>query len=418
MKQSQLFAKTLKNPPNDEFSQGARLLTQAGFIQKLSSGIYSFLPLGFLVLKKIENIIREEMNAVGGQELLMPALHPKEIWEESNRWSAADYLYKLKDRQKKEYVLGATHEEIIVDIARKRIFSYRDLPLALYQIQTKFRDELRAKSGLLRTKEFSMKDLYSFHADEKDFRKYYEKVKEAYFKIFTRCGFKDIIVAEAAGGIFTKEYTHEFQIPTEAGEDNIVFCPKGDYAKNREIFDKTKGDKCPVCGARLEEKRAIEAGNIFPLGTRFSEPMRLNFIDKNGEKKLVIMGCYGIGLGRGLGAAAEIHHDENGVIWPEEIAPFKIHLVLLDGESGGKRIKDMADKFYQDLRGRGIEALYDEREGKTAGEKFADADLIGIPYRIIASEKTIKQDCVEIKRRNEKKAKLIKIKDFKKRFEI
>lgn len=344
------------------------------------------------------------MNNIGGQELLMPALQTKEIWEESGRWQTADYLYKLKDRQKKEYALGATHEEIISAIAKKYIASYRDLPLYLYQIQTKFRDELRPKSGLLRTKEFSMKDLYSFHVDEKDFKNYYEKVKKTYLKIFKRCGFEKVIVAEAGGGIFTKEYTHEFQIPTGAGEDTIIFCPKGDYSKNKEISKKKKGEKCPLCGKILEEEKTIEVGNIFPLGTRFSEPMAVNFIDRNGKKKPVIMGCYGIGPSRAMGAVVEIHHDKNGIIWPESVAPFKIHLLELKGAS--------AEKIYKDLIKNGVEVLYDDRD-ISAGEKFSDADLIGIPYRLVMSEKTLKQDAVELKKRNEEKVKLIKIKDLR-----
>jgi prolyl-tRNA synthetase len=412
MRLSQFFFKTVKETPKDEASLNARLLTKAGFIQKLSAGIYSYLPLGFKVLSKIENIIREEMNNIGARELLMPALHTKEIWEESGRWKTADYLYKIKDRQKKEYALGATHEEVISGIAHKYISSYRDLPLALYQIQTKFRDELRPKSGLLRTKEFSMKDLYSFHADEKDFKKYYEEVKKSYLKIFKRCGFDEVIVSEASGGVFSEEYSHEFQVPTPAGEDTVIFCPKGDYARNKEIADIKKGGKCPKCGAILKEAKTIEVGNIFTLGTRFSKPMAVNFIDKNDVKKPVLMGCYGIGPSRVLGAAVEVHHDENGIIWPEEIAPFKAHLILLEGK-GGVKIKNTADRIYQDLQAKGVEVLYDERETKTPGEKFADADLIGIPYRIIVSEKTLQKDCIEIKRRNEKRISLIKIKDLR-----
>ncbi len=415
MRMSQFFFKSVKEAPKDEVSLNAQLLTRAGFVQKLSAGVYSYFPLGLRVLNKIENIIREEMNNIGGQELLMPALHPKEIWEESGRWKTADYLYKLKDRQGKEYALGATHEEVISDIARKYVSSYRDLPLSLYQIQTKFRDELRPKSGLLRTKEFLMKDLYSFHADEKDFKKYYEQVKKAYLKIFKRCGFEKVIIAEAGGGTFTNDYTHEFQIPTEAGEDAIVFCSKGDYARNREIADRKKGNKCPKCGAILKYAKTIEVGNIFPLATRFSEPMGVYFIDKNGKKKPVIMGCYGIGPSRVMGAVVEVYHDKNGIVWPDEIAPFKVHLILLENNRN-KKIKDTADKIYQDLQKKGIEVLYDEREKKTAGEKFADADLIGIPLRAVISEKTLKQDAVELKKRDEQKVKLIKIKDLSFKF--
>lgn len=411
MKQSLLFAKTLKNVPKDEASTNAQLLIKGGFIHKLGGGIYSYLPLGFRVLKKIENIIREEMNAIGGQELLMPALHPKEIWEETGRWQSADYLYKLKDRQEKEYALGATHEEVITDIARYYISSYKDLPLYLYQIQTKFRDELRPKSGLLRTKEFSMKDLYSFHATEDDRKKYYEIVKKSYLKILKRCGL-EAIVAEASGGTFSKVYSHEFQVPTKGGEDVIYFCPNGDFSQNREIAERKSGEKCPKCGAILKEAKTIEVGNIFTLGTKYSAPMKALFTDKDGSKKPVIMSCYGIGPSRVMGAIAEVYHDKNGIIWPEETAPFKIHLVPLESKNEA-RIEATAEKIYQDLQEKGVEVLYDERKNMTAGEKFADADLIGIPYRLLISEKTIGQDCAEIKKRDEDKIKLIKIQDLK-----
>ncbi len=410
MIQSQLFTKTFKNVPKDETSVNAQLLIKGGFIQKLGAGIYSFLPLGFLVLKKIEKIIREEINAIGGQELLMPALHPKEIWEETGRWQSADYLYKLKDRQEKYFALGATHEEVITGIIRNYVSSYKDLPLAVYQIQVKFRDELRAKSGLLRTKEFIMKDMYSFHADEEDFKKYYQTVKKAYSKIFKRCGFNTII-AEASGGVFSKEYSHEFQIPTAAGEDLVYFCPKGDFAQNKEIASRKTGENCPSCGSTLEEAKTIEVGNIFTLGTKYSEPMKAFFAGENSSKSPIIMGCYGIGPSRVMGAAVEVYHDDNGITWPEEIAPFKVHLILLEGKQAGKKIKVAADEVYQDLQAKGIEVLYDEREEKTAGEKFADADLIGIPCRAVISEKT-GTDKIELKKRGEVNAKLISKKDF------
>lgn len=413
MKQSKSFIKTLKEAPKDETSINAKFLIKGCFIQKLAAGIYSFLPLGLLVLRKIENIIREEMNDVGGQELLMPALHPREIWEETNRWATADYLYKFKDRQEKEFALGATHEEVITDIVRKHISSYRDLPLYLYQIQTKFRDELRPKSGLLRTREFSMKDLYSFHVSEEDRKDYYEKVKKAYLKIFKRCGL-EVIVTEASGGIFSKEYSHEFQVPTVAGEDMVVFCPSGDFAQNKEVTAKKEGEKCPSCGKILKSAKTIEVGNIFTLGTKYSEAMKAFFVDKDGSKKPIVMSCYGIGPSRLMGAVAEIYRDEKGILWPDEIAPFRVHLISLRGNDSVKKIKDVADGAYNDLKKRGIEILYDDRPDETAGEKFADADLIGIPWRFVMSDKTFQQNCIEAKRRSEKKTKLIKIKNLKK----
>ncbi len=416
MRLSKLFLKTLKEAPKDEVSINAQLLTKAGFIQKLSAGVYSFLPLGYRVLRKIENIIRAEMNAIGGQELFMPALQSKEIWEESGRWQTADYLYKLKDRQEKEYALGATHEEVVVSIAKKYINSYRDLPLYLYQIQTKFRDELRPKSGLLRTKEFSMKDLYSFHADADDLKKYYEEAKESYFKIFKRCGFEKVILTEAGGGTFTSEYTHEFQIPTEAGEDTIIFCPKGDYARNKEIADSKKGDRCSKCGAVLCDAKTIEVGNIFLLGTRFSEPMSLDFIDKGGVKKPVVMGCYGIGPSRVMGALVEVCHDAKGIIWPEAVAPFRVIIIEIEPKTAGnEKIKETAGRVYQDLQSNGVEVLYDDRRDVTAGEKFAEADLMGIPWRIVISEKTMEQGKIELKNRAKDIADLITEKELIKR---
>lgn len=413
MRLSKLFTKTAKETPKDEVSVNARLLVKAGFLKKLSAGIYSFLPLGLRVLLKIEDIIREEINNIGGQELLMPMLHPKEIWEESGRWSSADYLYKLKDRQKKEFALGATHEEVITDVARRYINSYRDLPLYLYQIQTKFRDELRVKSGLLRTKEFSMKDLYSFHENEEDRKKYYEEVRSAYLKILKRCGFNNVLVAEASGGSFSKEYSHEFQVPTEAGEDLIMFCSGCDFVQNKEICDLRAGDKCPKCGRELEEAKTIEVGNIFTLGTRYSEPMSLSFLDQGGVKKPVVMGCYGMGPSRLMGAAVEIRHDENGIIWPEDISPFAVHLIQIENSDN---VRKTSEKLYVDLRNKGLEILYDDRSDKAAGEKFADADLIGIPWRVVVSEKTLKEDKFELKKRGGKEVKLVSKKELENLF--
>jgi prolyl-tRNA synthetase len=294
--------------------------------------------------------------------------------------------------------------------------------LYLYQIQTKFRDELRPKSGLLRTKEFLMKDLYSFHATEEDRKKYYETVKKSYLKTLERCGLK-AIVAEASGGTFSKEYSHEFQVATEGGEDVIYFCPNNDFVQNREIAERKSGEKCPKCGAILKEAKTIEVGNIFTLGTKYSAPMKAVFVDKDGSKKPVIMSCYGLGPSRVMGAIVEVYHDKDGIIWPEEIAPFKVHLIKLNlsakgGSASGrksqisKKVDEFGEKVYSDLQKNGIEVLYDEREEKTAGEKFADADLIGIPRRLVVSEKTSEQNCVEIKKRDAKKTDLIKIKDL------
>jgi len=409
MRQSQLFYKTLKEGPKDEKSINAKLLLRAGFIYKEMAGAYSYLPLGLLVLRKIENIIREEMERIGGQEILMTVLQPKHLWQETNRWSKeiGKVMYKCKEN-KKELGLGPTHEEMLTDIIRHYVKSYEDLPLYLYQIQTKFRKEPRARSGLLRGREFDMKDLYSFHASQIDFERYYEKVKKSYLKIFKRCGLK-AIVTEASGAGFITGFTHEFQVLAPGGEDTIVFCSKEHFSQNKDITKFKAGDKCPVCKKGLLQGKSIEVGNVFPLATKYSKAMKAYFIDKDGKRKFIIMGCYGLGPSRTMGAVVEVHHDAQGIIWPKEIAPFLIHLIPIENR---KRVKKISEKLYRGLQNRGIEVLYDDREEKSGGEKFAEADLIGIPIRMVVSEKTLKKNCVEVKKRSEKKVKLIKIKQL------
>ena len=406
MQQSQLFTKTLREIPKEEKSINARLLIRGGFVDKLMAGVYSFLPLGFLALKKIENIIREEMQRIGGQEVLLPVLHPKKNWEITNRWHYEE-MFKLRSRGGKDYSLGWTHEEIITPLVQKFAQSYKDLPIYVYQIQDKFRDELRSKSGLLRGVEFMMKDLYSFHRDEKDLDRYYEKVKKAYFQIFKRCGLKNqTFLTLASGGTFSK-YSHEFQTVTPYGEDEIYLCEKCKLAVNKEIITEEKY-RCPKCKRKkLERKKSIEVGNIFKLKDKFSRPFNFKFRDKDKKERLIMMGCYGIGLGRLMGAIVEVHSDERGIIWPKEVAPFQIHIIPI--EIFNQRVKRTAYHAYRDLQKNGLEVLYDDRMDKTAGEKFADADLIGIPIRIVVSEKTLKRSCVEIKRRKEEKIKIIKI---------
>ncbi len=402
MLQSQLFTKTQKEAPKDEEATNAKLLIRGGFVDKLMAGVYTFLPLGFRVLKKIENIIRKEMLKAGGQEILMPTLHPKHIWESTGRWETMDDLYKLKDKSGKDFALGSTHEEVITSLMKKFIISYNDLPKYVFQIQNKFRDEPRAKSGLLRTREFIMKDLYSFHSDEKDMEDYYDKIKAHYKSIFDTCGIsRETFITFASGGSFSK-YSHEFQTVTEAGEDRIFLCEKCKVAVNSEII--SIQDSCPECGNKnLAEKKAIEVGNIFKLKTKFSDSFELKFTDKDGSEKDVIMGCYGLGPARVMGAVVEVHHDENGIIWPESVAPFRIHLLSL-GEN------KKSEKIYNNLKKQGIEVLYDDREDVSAGEKFAEADLIGIPYRAVISEKTGAQ--IEIKRRNSREVKLVNIEEL------
>lgn len=408
MRQSQLISKTTRENPTDEVSVNAKLLTRAGFIDKLMAGVYSFLPLGLKVLKKIEQIIREEMNAVGGQEILLPALHPKENWETTGRWKdpGREVMFQLKGRGDREYGLGWTHEEIITPIAKKFVTSYRDLPAAVYQIQDKFRDEPRAKSGLLRGREFIMKDMYSFHRDTTDLSQYYGTVREAYQKIFTRIGVNALTV-EASGGAFSK-YSHEFQVVTPAGEDIVLSCSACDFAQNREIAEVKSEANCPRCKkGTIQAQRAIEVGNIFELKTRFSQAFQLTYMDEQGKDQYVLMGCYGIGLGRVAGAVVEVFHDENGIIWPAAVAPYAVQLVALQDSSA---VRSVADKLYKTLQDSKIEVLYDDRMDASAGEKFADADLIGLPMRMVVSEKTLAEDSVELKARAKRTATRVKLK--------
>lgn len=407
MRQSNIFFKTQKEAPKEEISINSQLLIRAGFIDKLMAGVYSFLPLGFQVLKKIENIIREEMKKIGAQELLLPALHPKENWERTNRWKE-EVMFKLKSRSGKNFGLGWTHEEIITPLVKKFVSSYRDLPLALYQIQDKFRDELRSKSGLLRGVEFIMKDLYSFHPDERDLERYYEKAKMAYFRIFKRCGIgKQTFLTLSSGGSFSK-YSHEFQTVTPFGEDTIYLCEKCNLAINQQIISEEKY-KCPQCGhEKLKVKKAIEVGNIFNLKDKFSKAFGFTFKDREGKEKFVLIGCYGIGLPRLMGAIVEVNHDEKGICWPREVAPLEVHLLPVENS---QRVKKTVQKIYHLLESEKIETLYDDRV-KSIGEKFVDCDLIGLPIRIVVSEKSLRKNSIEIKERRKRDVKLVKIKDL------
>ncbi len=406
MKLSQLFTKTEKESPKDEASINAQLLERAGFVYKNNSGIYSYLPLGWRVINKTAAIIREEMSKIGGLEMFMPALVDKRYMDSTGRWDV-EVAFEAKGKKENEarFTLGWTHEEVITEIVSKYISSYKDLPFSAYQIQTKFRNEPRAKSGLLRGREFLMKDLYSFHASEEDLMSYYDKVAKAYHKIFERCGLKSFYTL-AAGGDFTASNTHEFQVLAPVGEDTIFTCSKCEYAENKEISSLANGGLCLKCGGKVKEEKSIEVGNIFPLGTKYTEALNLQFTDEHGEKKFVVMGSYGIGLGRLMGTVAEIYHDKNGLIWPESIAPYKFILITLD------HTKEEGDKLYQKLLEHGAEVLYDDREEKTAGEKFADADLLGIPVRLVLSPRTLKEKSVEVKRRDKKTSELVKVKDF------
>ncbi|MBM2820959.1 MAG: proS [Candidatus Berkelbacteria bacterium] len=335
------------------------------------------------------------MNAINGQEILLNVLSPRELWEETGRWAEMkEIFYAFRDARDKELALSPTHEEQLTSIVRQKIHSYKDLPQYLYQIQTKFRNEPRAKSGLLRGREFLMKDLYSFNTDETELNKFYEEVQKAYFKVFERLGL-EVKLVEASGGPFGKEYSHEFQVLAASGEDTIFYCDKCDFAQNQEISKVKEGDKCPKCDGQVIKANGIEVGNIFKLGTKYSKSMGAFYTDEKGQQKDIVMGSYGIGITRVLAAIVEVGHDDYGMIWPESIAPYQVVLIDLAGDKG--------EAVYNELTKKGIEVLYDDRD-VPAGVKFSDADLLGIPYRLVISEKT--GDQIEIKKRTEKESHL------------
>lgn len=413
MRQSQLFTKTRKEVPSDEVAKNAQLLIRAGYIHKEMAGVYSYLPLGLRVQNKIVGIIREEMNAIGGQELYLTALQDPKVWETTGRWSdeAVDNWFKTKIKVGGEAGLAFTHEEPLTRVMKDHIRSYKDLPFSVYQFQTKFRNEARAKSGILRGREFLMKDLYSFAPSQKEHEAFYQKAIEAYKKIFNRAGVgKRTYLTFASGGSFSK-YSHEFQTVIEGGEDTIHLCGKCSVAVNDDIISEQPA--CPECGnKKLDKKPAVEAGNIFTLGTRFSEALQLAYLDEKGTRRFVFMGSYGIGISRLMGTVVEVLSDEKGIVWPDEIAPFRIHLLSILSDDGAA--KKEADALYDKLVRAGAEVLYDDRDLRP-GEKFADADLIGIPTRMVVSEKTLKEKKVEVKNRVGGKAELI---DEKQLFEI
>jgi prolyl-tRNA synthetase len=404
MRQSQLFTKTRKESPADEVSKNAQLLIKAGFIYKEMAGVYAMLPLGLITLNKIINIIREEMNLLGGQEVSLTALQDKELWEKTNRWSdeVVDNWFKTKLKNETEVGLGFTHEEPLTKLMTEQVSSYRDLPKFVYQFQTKFRNETRAKSGVMRTREFIMKDLYSFSKDKAEHEEFYEKAKQAYLKIFDRVGLGDkTYLTFASGGVFSK-YSHEFQTLTEAGEDIIYVNDDKKIAINKEVYTDEVINEMGV-GNNFEEKKAVEVGNIFTLGTRFSEPLGLNYKNESGEETPVFMGSYGIGPARLMGVIAEVFGDDKGLVWPREVSPFSVHLVRLGNNA---ETVSYADKLYHDLRKQGFEVLYDDRDLRP-GEKFADSDLIGIPLRFVVSDKTVEAGKVEVKSRMSQDSELL-----------
>ena len=407
MKQSLLFTKTQRESPSDEVSLNAELLIKAGYVYKEMSGVYSFLPLGLRVLKKIEGIIREEMNRIGGTEMKTSIFQSKDVWDKTGRWddSVVDIWFKTKLKNGGDLGLSFTNEEAYANILKQHINSYKDLPAYPYDFKEIFRNEARSKSGILRGREFFWKALYSFSKDEEEHNIFYEKAKEAYKNIFKRVGIGHLTyLTFASGGTFSK-YSHEFQTLTGAGEDTIYLDENRGLAMNKEIYDDEELKFLGLKKEDLIEKKSIEVGNIFSLGTKFTEPFNLTYKDKDGREKLVIMGSYGIGLGRLMGTVVEVLSDDKGIIWPESIAPFKIHLLSLGKD---EKVLQEAENLYKELTQKGIEVLYDDREDVSAGEKFADSDLMGIPFRVIISNRTVTEGGYELKKRTEEKERIVK----------
>lgn len=406
MKQSQLFTRTRKEAPADEVAKNAELLIRAGFIHKEMAGVYSFLPLGLRVIQKIENIIRTEMNIVGGVEMRTSAIQAKEVWEKTNRWSdeVVDNWFKTTLKNGTEIGLSFTNEEAYSNILKQYVNSYKDLPIYPYDFKTIFRNEVRSKSGIMRGREFYWKALYSFSKDDAQHQEFYEKMKQAYKNIFQKVGIGHVTyLTFASGGSFSK-FSHEFQTITGAGEDTIYVDESKGIAINKEVYTDEVLADIGVAKDTLIEQRAVEVGNIFSLGTKFSEPFDLTYVDENGEQKPVIMGSYGIGLGRLMGTIVEVLSDDKGIIWPEAIAPFSVHVLKL-GDS--EQVEKEANVLYESLRSSNIEVLFDDRSGVSAGEKFADSDLLGMPYRIVVSERSLKDGGYEVKKRTEEKGQIM-----------
>jgi len=407
MRQTQLFTKTRKEAPKDEVSKNAQLLIRAGFINKEMAGVYAMLPLGLRTFNKVENIIREEMNAIGGQELSMTALQDKAPWEISGRWDdkIVDSWFKTELKNGTVLGLGFTHEEPLTNLMKNHIRSFRDLPFSVYQFQTKFRNETRAKSGIMRTREFVMKDLYSFCHDQAEHEVFYEKAKQAYVNIFKRFGLGNkTYITYASGGSFSK-YSHEFQTVSPAGEDLIYVCDKCHLAINKEVLVDLE-NSCPVCKNKdLHEEKAIETGNIFTLGEKYSSSIGLGYIDEKGEKKNIFMGSYGIGPARSMGTIVETFADDKGIIWPVAVAPFAVHMIEIGGDKSA--VREKAQELYKTLNTNNVETIWDDRDLRP-GEKFADSDLMGMPLRLVVSEKLLATSEFEIKVRSTGETVMIK----------
>lgn len=396
MKTTQLLMPTLRETPSEAEVISHKLLLRGGFIRKLGSGIYNYLPLGLRVIRKIENIVRQEMSAVGAQELLMPMVVPAELWQETGRWEFyGKELLRIKDRHDHEFCLGPTHEEVITDLVRKEIRSYRQLPVSLYQIQTKFRDEIRPRFGLMRGREFIMKDCYSFDIDQESALQTYQSYYLAYRKIFEKCGLKFRAV-EAGTGAIGGTLSHEFQVLAQSGEDEVVSCNQCDYAANIEKAEAKSGESCTRCktGA-MESHRGIEVGQVFHLGTKYSEAMNAVYLDKQGKEQTTIMGCYGIGISRTMAAAIEQNNDEKGIVWPLPLSPFAGAIVNMGDDAS---LLEVTQRIYDELQKKGFDFLWDNRDER-AGVKLNDMDLIGLPYQVIIGSRGLQNGTVELKNR-------------------
>jgi prolyl-tRNA synthetase len=395
MRVTQLFTRTRKDAPADEVSKNAQLLIRAGFIHKEMAGVYAYLPLGLRVLENIKTIVREEMNAIGGQEVMMTALQPRDIWEKTDRWDdkKVDNWFKTKLANGTELGVGLTHEEPVVDALSDYINSYKDLPIYTYQIQSKFRNELRAKSGLLRGREFVMKDMYTFSRNQGEHEEVYEKVVEAYHRVYERLGLGDLTYRTYAdGGIFTDRFSDEFQTLSDVGEDTIYVDEVKKIAINQEIMNDDTLAKLGLKKEDLVEKKGVEVGNTFHLESKYTDALDVYFTDEQGDKQSIIMGCYGIGISRLMGVLAEHFSDEQGLVWPEAVAPFRVYLATIGD------VHETADALYKKIQSSGIEVLYDDRDVRP-GEKFADSELLGIPHRVVVSPKLVEQDKIEYKSR-------------------
>ncbi|MDR1777775.1 MAG: proline--tRNA ligase [Desulfovibrio sp.] len=407
MRFSSCYIPTLKESPAEAEVVSHKLLLRAGMMRRLTSGVYIYLPLGLKAIDKVSKVIREEMRAAGFQELLMPMVQPADLWKESGRWEHyGKELLRFKDRNDRECCLGPTHEEVITDMVRGEVRSYRQLPVRLYQIQTKFRDEIRPRFGLMRGREFIMKDAYSFDADAAGAEHSYKVMHEAYNRIFRRLGiaFKSV---EADNGSIGGSFSHEFMVLADTGEDMIVFCNECDFAANVELVQ--DAGRCPRCGGDVSLKRGIEVGHVFMLGLKYSEAMHAAFLDENGHERLMIMGCYGIGVSRIIAAAIEQNHDADGIVFPPAIAPMDCILLNLDPHNAA--VTEKAEELYGALRGMGLDVLYDDREERP-GVKFKDADLLGAPMQLVLGARSVAGRVVECKDRHSGEKGALSLDDF------